>query len=545
MNEVATAVPKAAKKNRHPAGSQAGWSDSLLVLALFSFVLPGALFAALMLVRGREFTSAVGAVSVALWIFVNAWDENLILYRADVFGVLVVGAFIFGAGSAVYLLTPLGFGLSYLWGVVGGALSLLLVMAWAELKPINAPKPKRTSLQVQRSKAWIYLVAVLALVVSAVLARKTPNYFRDLGVVFTKKKDFQKVAAVYTGAIQTYPREPDFYKRRGIAYYKLQDYDNAIADFSADIRMRPEDSNASYPNRADCWSLKGEHDKAITDFTSVIRLRAWGQKPYEPYYRRAQEFQALGKYAEALSDFNETLRLWRRTAEPHLARAQCYLLMGNGENAVKDCAMAVDLEPKNVAGYIERGKALSTLGRYHLAIEDFTATLQHATRPGAEDFCRRGVAHDEKGTLTNAAIPAVNAWSTVQAQGRQLLTGPGAFLLGVGQVTFVPEEKNIYDKRDFEKAIDDFTEALRLDPRYVPALLHRAACYAHKGEPDKAIADCTEVIRLDDKNAKAYFHLAQLYQAKGDQDRADKNRARALEIDPTLAAHSTARTPKH
>jgi tetratricopeptide (TPR) repeat protein len=543
MNEVAAAVPKAARKNKQQPVPRAGWFDSLLVLALFSFVLPAALFAALMLCRAREFTSAVGVVSVALWIFVNAWDENLILYRVDLFGVLVVVAFVFAAGATVYLLTPLGIGLSYLWGVIGGALAFLIVMAWAELKPINAPKPKRTSLQVQRSKAWIYFVAVLALAVSAVLARKTPNYFRTLGAACTKRKDFPKVVAVYTDAIQIYPREPDLHKRRGIAYFALQDYDNAIADFSADIQMHPDDYNAAYSNRADCWSIKGEHDKAVADYTAVIRLKAWGQKPYEPYYRRAQEYQALGKYDEALSDFNETVRQWRRKAEPHLARAQCYMLMGDGENAVKDTSLAIDLEPKNVAGYIARGKARCLLGQYQLAIEDYTATLQHSTRPGPEDFCRRGVACEEKGTLTNAVIPAVNAWST-QTQGRRPLAGPGAFLLGLGQAIFASQEKKIYDKKDFDRAIADFTEALRLDPGYVPALLHRASCYAHKGDLNKAIGDCTEVVRLDDKNAKAYLLLAQFYQAKGDRTQADKNRARALEIDPTLVPGSTALAPK-
>ena len=58
---------------------------------------------------------------------------------------------------------------------------------------------------------------------------------------------------------------------------------------------------------------------------------------------------------------------------------------------------------------------------------------------------------------------------------------------------------------DCEKAIADYTEAIRLDPKDAKAYYNRGVAYGEKGERDKAIADFTEAIRLNPKMAWAYI----------------------------------------
>ena len=55
-----------------------------------------------------------------------------------------------------------------------------------------------------------------------------------------------------------------------------------------------------------------------------------------------------------------------------------------------------------------------------------------------------------------------------------------------------------------DRAIADYTEAIRLDPKYANAYSNRGVAYSDKGDKDRAIADFTEAIRLDPKYADAY-----------------------------------------
>ena len=70
-----------------------------------------------------------------------------------------------------------------------------------------------------------------------------------------------------------------------------------------------------------------------------------------------------------------------------------------------------------------------------------------------------------------------------------------------------PKLKTAYDDRGFawrqkseyDKAIDDCNEAIRLDPKFASAFNNRGWAWERKENHDKAIADFGEAIRLDPK----------------------------------------------
>ena len=59
-------------------------------------------------------------------------------------------------------------------------------------------------------------------------------------------------------------------------------------------------------------------------------------------------------------------------------------------------------------------------------------------------------------------------------------------------------------KGDHDRAIADFSEAIRLDPQNAAAYRNRGLGYDNKGERDRAIADFDQAIRIDPKYADAY-----------------------------------------
>jgi tetratricopeptide (TPR) repeat protein len=84
-------------------------------------------------------------------------------------------------------------------------------------------------------------------------------------------------------------------------------------------------------------------------------------------------------------------------------------------------------------------------------------------------------------------------------------------------------------KCDYDSAIADYTEAIRLRPDdLLDCYRARAWLYAQKADFDNLIADCSEVIRLAPKDSEAYYFRAWAYHMKAAKNgRADGSYAKS------------------
>ena len=73
---------------------------------------------------------------------------------------------------------------------------------------------------------------------------------------------------------------------------------------------------------------------------------------------------------------------------------------------------------------------------------------------------------------------------------------------------------------DNDRAIADYTEAIRLNPNYVNAYHNRGVAYHVKGDSDRAIADFSEAIRLNPSFAPAYSCRGTVYAGRKEYARA-------------------------
>jgi lipoprotein NlpI len=92
------------------------------------------------------------------------------------------------------------------------------------------------------------------------------------------------------------------------------------------------------------------------------------------------------------------------------------------------------------------------------------------------------------------------------------------------------------EKTDYDRAIADETEAIRLDPKNASAYLYRGWAYDDKDEYDRAIADETEAIRLDPKRAAVYNNRGSAYVDKLDYARAIADFTEAIRLDPKYSS---------
>jgi tetratricopeptide (TPR) repeat protein len=96
-------------------------------------------------------------------------------------------------------------------------------------------------------------------------------------------------------------------------------------------------------------------------------------------------------------------------------------------------------------------------------------------------------------------------------------------------------------KADYDRAIADFSQAILLFPKFSAAYNGRGGAYSGKHDYDRALADFDMAIQLDPKSAVAYRNRASTYESKGDYGRALADYDESLRLDPSNAPASRSR----
>jgi tetratricopeptide (TPR) repeat protein len=90
-------------------------------------------------------------------------------------------------------------------------------------------------------------------------------------------------------------------------------------------------------------------------------------------------------------------------------------------------------------------------------------------------------------------------------------------------------------KENYDRSLADANKAIQLNPRLAMGYYARGNYYRDKNDNDRAIADYTEAIRLDPRFINAYINRALLYSGKKDYDRTIADYTEAIRLDPRLA----------
>ncbi len=91
------------------------------------------------------------------------------------------------------------------------------------------------------------------------------------------------------------------------------------------------------------------------------------------------------------------------------------------------------------------------------------------------------------------------------------------------------------NKRDFDRAIQDYNESLRLDPDSALAYNNRGSAYQHRGDYERAIQDYDRAIKLDSSSALTFNNRGRAHHFRDNYAQAIKDYDEAIELNPDYA----------
>ncbi len=332
--------------------------------------------------------------------------------------------------------------------------------------------------------------------------RNTPSYGRNVIINFSR-------------AIAIDPQNAKAYYYRGMANATLGNDEEAIVDLDQSIAIDPENALA-YLYRGIAKADLGNDDEAIIDLDQSIaidsenilaylhrgRIRA-RLNNYEYEEATADINQAIeyshilldyghrdfrrDNFAEAIIDYSLFIDTNNNTDSYRIATAYLYrglskTNLGNDEDVTADYIQAVSIDPEKYSILSDFGEQELQQSKYEKAIVYFSQAIA---------IFDQTIAIIDNNLQNDPSPSYHNLRRHLRYQYVNSYVNRGRAKAGLG---------------NSEEAIDDYNQAIVIDPRNSNAYFHRGIAKADLGNDEGAVDDYTQAIVFNSRSSNLYLY---------------------------------------
>ena len=328
--------------------------------------------------------------------------------------------------------------------------------------------------------------------------------YYSLGEEKLGDEDYAGAVIDFDKAIELNPAYLRAYYERGRSQAYLDDYDGAIVSCTQIIEIDPDAPDAYFLRGSVKARLRGDYAAAILDLDKAIELDAQHAYAYsnrggvkfrlgesEETNGNAEKAQSL--YQAAIADCDKAIEIDPEDADAYNPRGAAKLALDDFEGAILDFSRAIEIDPEDADAYNNLGLAKLSLGEsetasgkvkeaqrlYKAAIKDITQSIQ-IDPEDADPYNNRGVAKFRLGEFKSARAKVKKVKKVKKAQ------------------------------RLYEAAIADYTQAIKINPKYADAYENQATVKCKLGDIESARGDIEKGQRLYHEGVTDYDKSIQL-----------------------------------
>lgn len=278
--------------------------------------------------------------------------------------------------------------------------------------------------------------------------------------------------------------------------------------------IQTQSRDATVPNYVDYTT--DWFDQVLSEFDGI----APSAMTAENKTRMGMLYYGKEDYEQAVDSFSEAIALDARNPLLYAYRADAYTDLENYELALVDWDKAIQMSGGTIA-YNRRGFVSFHLRLFDAAGNDFRKTIE--LNPGyGGAYSNLGAVYEIQQLYDQAAFQynraiELDVFMVLAYNGRANLVIDGH-----------------YPNSPYSP-LDDYNQALMLDPSDSWSYVNRAVYYSRNGQNEEALVDLNKALEIDPHYALAYNNRGSVYEDMGKSQTALEDFSMAVSIDPTLA----------
>ncbi|NXK51629.1 TTC6 protein, partial [Chauna torquata] len=411
-------------------------------------------------------------------------------------------------------------------------------------------KAKKTKDAVESFKQAIKLLMTSAKILPNTFEAAEMYYL--MGLCYMEQKKLLQARDAFSVAVKLHSSYPDAFYQRGLCRMQLRQA-KCIRDFNRTLALCPSHFQA-YMGRATYYGSKGRYSKAIMNCNEAIKILPNSVRAY--FYRGTLKYQNK-TFKAAIEDLSKTIDLNKTCILAYYNRAICYHQIKNFRKALKDYGILLLHELNKEIVFkvlINRGLLYMELGDYANACEDFKEAAL-LSPDDSQIFQAIGICHHRLNEFEEA-VRSFNQVLKLEPISVDAYVGRGNSYMENGHEAGLKQAQkdflkaihlnpmcvkarislgyNLQALGKLQRAWNQFTVAIAIDPKCHAAYDGRASVCLQMGETFAALQDTNAALKLT-TTAPLLTNRGVINQLMGYPSSAMKDYQQAISVDPNYA----------